>query len=230
VDPLAIDNLKNEISRLRCGDNVACFLLYGSIFEKKEKINDTDIIVVLKDISLNSDELSDFIFRKFHNPDFHLYSLDEVDNNLSFFTREYVLEYLAKGVSLYGENIFQKKFAEITKSQYLESILIRSIEHVQMVRKVYFSQKHTPEYKLSYVKKYSIRVARNILLFRGISDYVSLDALSPDQILELLKKNNLLTSKNDSFENSANSLEHYYRIFCDISVNLINCKKELSRG
>ncbi len=96
-----------------------------------------------------------------------------------------------------------------------------------MVRKVYFSEKHTAEYKLHFLKKYIVRLSRNILLFKNITSYDHLDTISADQLLEILKQHNLLAKDYDWPIDDSKTIEYYYGLFCEISVNLIDCKKEL---
>lgn len=227
-----VEKIKNEISLFKCAENICCILLYGSALKKTslEDIKDTDIIIVLDDIKSDITELFDYIFKNFHDTDFHLYAIAEIEGDLSYFTREYVLEYLSKGVCLYGENIFQNKFKEVTKQQYTESILIRSIEHTQMVRKIYFSEKYNLEYKTYYVKKYIVRLAKNILLYKGIMDYDRLDELTNEEVIRVLINNNLLDKRYDlPWDDHLKqvSIGLYYDLFCEIGTNLLNCRTEL---
>lgn len=228
MDKKELTKLKKELSSLPSSDNVRCFLLYGSIFKKKKsQIKDTDIIIVLNDISLNTDDLFAFIFKNFPQPDIHIYSVDEIEHDISFYTREFVLEYLAKAFCLYGENILITKFTSVTNQQYRESLFIRSIEYVQMGRKVYFSEKYDVTYKEYFLKKYSVRLARSILLFKGLARYDALDKLSDDQILKTLQQKNLLQENVYSKGIGLWSLEDCYRVFCGIGMNLIGSKNDL---
>lgn len=225
-----LGELSSRLALLSCKDNIDCFLLYGSIFRKEDgvNLNDTDIIIVLRDIKRDTRDLFDFIFSEFPNPDFHTYTSEEIEKGVSFFSREYVLEYLSKGICLLGSNIFLNKFISVSDHQYRRSILIRSIEHVQMVRKIYYSPKHSAVYKLFFVKKYIIRLSRNILLFRKLIRYDQLDLLSDAEVIELIKKYGILLTKYSFLENSKEDLEYYFQIFCAIGANLIACRNDIS--
>lgn len=227
MNNLKFKKLKIEISNLSCKDNICCFLLHGSILNQK-KYNDADIIIIVKDINKDVSEFFQLVFRYFKNPDFHIYSIDEIENDISFFTRQYVMEYLAQAECIFGFNIFQSKFKKVTDLEYRSSILIRSIEHVQMVRKVYYSNKYDKEYKINYLKKYTIRLAKNILLFKRIYTYNYLSSLSYTQIKRLLIRNKLLEYRSLRL-NSKNSLNNHYNIFCSLGNNLIFCKKHLNK-
>lgn len=70
---------------MHCSVNLECLLLYGSIFKKqRSKVKDTDIIVVLKKFNEDVEELFDFIFENFPNPDFHIYLVEEIESNTAF--------------------------------------------------------------------------------------------------------------------------------------------------
>ena len=222
-----LEKLNHDISLLGCSNNIKCFLFYGSFFTKNLKdITDSDIIVVLKDMKEGKKELSDYIYNNFPNPDLHVYSTEEIENDLAFHMREYILEYLSKGYTLYGENVFEKKFSRVTQRQYRESILVRSFTHVQMVRKIYFNTNYGIDHKSFYVKKYIIRLSKNILLFKGLNTYDELDYLSDEQVMEIVQKNNLL-DMSYSYNDTTQALEYFFRLFCDLGHNLIELRKEL---
>lgn len=228
MDKKVLTQLRKELALLPSSGNIKCFLLYGSIFKKKQaEIKDTDIIIILNDVSANVDDLFTFIYKNFPNPDFHLYSMDEIENDVSFFTREFVLEYLSKAFCLYGENVLIDTFQSVTNQQYKESLFIRSIEYVQMVRKVHYSEKYELSYKQSFQKKYVVRLSRSILLFKGLVSYDELDTLSDDQILDLLIRKNLLLEQVHPGGIESWSFEDCYKVFCKIANTLKDCKKDL---
>lgn len=219
---------KREVSRLNCRRNIRCLLFYGTILKKCAKVNDVDVIVVLKDIKSDSSALFELLFKEFENVDFHVYSIDEIEGGLSYFTREYITEYLSKGYCIYGENVFKTLYKKVTRRQYRRSILIRSIEHVQMVRKVLFSKKYSLPYKYFFLRKYIIRLSKNILLFKRIMNYDDLSVLTDTQILSTMKSYGLIPVNSTlSPIKSRMGLVQDFRLFCDISSNLITCKKEL---
>ncbi|MEI7512319.1 MAG: hypothetical protein WCK01_02560 [Candidatus Uhrbacteria bacterium] len=226
-----IVRLKKGLSQLPCIDNVECFLLYGSIFKKKRSdIKDTDIIIVLKDIRRNVDGLFCYIFKNFPNPDFHVYDVKEIERGTAFLTREYVMEYLSDALCLYGTNPFIKTYNDVSRLQYRRSVLIRSIEHVQMTRKVFYSKRHHVEYKLTYLRKYIVRLAKNLILFKGISSHAELDGLAYGYIMNILQKNGMLEKQRRILGVGEAALQANYDLFCSLSSNLIQCKEELDRA
>lgn len=220
-----LKKLQAELSSLQCRDNVQCFLLYGSIhYKKQEDINDTDIIIIVDDITCDMDELFGFIYKNFNNPDFHIYTTEEVEEGLSYWTREFILEYLAKALCIYGENILKAKFAQITDQQYKESMLIRSIEYMQRVRRVYYSKIYNQNDKLQYIEKYTVRLAKSILMLYEICNHDDLDRLYGEDVIDLLRANNLL---DDEFTLKGATLDVCYQIFCRVGDNLTDCKHKL---
>lgn len=221
--------LQCEVNQLRSKSNILCFLLYGSILKESDqsRIKDTDIILVLRDLSFDSSDIFEFIHKRFYNPDFHVYGAEELRSGLSHFTREYVMEYLAKAKCLFGTNVFVDLFSQVSTRQYKESILIRSIEHTQMVRKVFFSTKYTTEHKIEYLRKYIIRLSRNILLFKKLASYTELDKLSDVEIVEMVQ---VIIKTEESFAELLQSayLPSLYKLFVMTSAFLLECKNEVT--
>lgn len=218
--------LKGKISKINEGrNNIICLLAYGSMLTDSKNASDLDIIIVVNSFNPSLDNLFKLLSEEFEKLDFHVYLQKEIEQNLSFFTREYVLEYLAKGLCLCGENIFKDKFSEVTEIQYKRSIFIRSVEHVQMVRKVFFSGKHNDEYKLKYLKKYILRLSINILLFNKIMSHTECSKMSLPDVLGIMEKENYISRKYLNSDRIPDSLEDSYNLFCVISENLLNCRK-----
>jgi hypothetical protein len=116
----------------------------------------------------------------------------------------------------------------VTRKQYRRSILIRSIEHVQLVRKVFFTKKYSLEYKQFFLRKYIIRLSKNILLFKNVMSYDDLSVLTNTQILSIMKSHGLILDEFDlSRMKTKKDLVQDFKLFCDIGSNLIRCKKEL---
>jgi ADP-ribose pyrophosphatase YjhB (NUDIX family) len=225
---IAINQIQATLDTLEGKENIVSIILYGSMFKKifEVDIHDTDLIVVVKDTSKDLSGLFVFLRSIFNNLDFHIYTESEVRNGVAFYSREYVLEYLAQGISLYGKNIFPDLYKKVTRKQYQNSIYIRSVAHVQMVRKVFLSDKHTFDYKMKYLKKYIERLGKNILLMLGVYDYDALDRISTDLLLKELESRELI--KNVSIEgfNQLKPLEFYYYIFCSLADNLVKLKND----
>lgn len=219
--------LRDKISKINeGGNNIVCLLAYGSILTDPKNASDLDIIIVVDSFNPSLFNLFKLLSEEFEKLDFHIYLQKEIEQNLSFFTREYVLEYLAKGLCLCGENIFKDKFSEVTDIQYKRSMFIRSVEHVQMVRKVFFSGKHSDEYKLRYLKKYILRLSINILLFNKIMSHSECSKMSLPDVLSIMEKKSYISRKYLNSERIPESLEESFKLFCAISENLFNCRKD----
>ncbi len=226
---IALEKINSDISKLPCADNIMCLYLYGSIYKKIRKVDtyDTDMTIVIKDAEIDISPLFTYLQKYFENIDFHLYTEKEISNNLSFYTREFVLEYVTKGLCVYGNsNILIKHYNNITREQYVGSIFIRSIEYLQLVRAVYYSNKYTTDYKLRYVKKYATRLARCIILMKGYSTWDELEIMTPNQIIRILSERKHIPSifKKDVMDLEL-PLEYYYKLFCEIGNNLHKIKR-----
>lgn len=227
---IAIEKISADISQLPCASNITCVFFYGSIYKKilKADIHDTDMTIVIKDDKVDITPLLVLLQKYFENLDFHIYTDSEIKNGLSFFTREFVLEYITKGLCVYGKNVLHDQYKKVTKNQYVESIFIRSVEYLQMVRKVYYSNSYNFDYKLNYLKKYVIRLARCIILMKGYALWDELERMPPNQILSLLfEKKHLRKEFKVEVRGSERSLEYYYRLFCDIGKNLHEIRRSL---
>jgi hypothetical protein len=223
-----LDNLSRELLKRNSDGNIKCFLVYGSLLVDARNANDADIIVVVEKFTPALSELLAHVLAEFEKVDFHVYLREEVEGDVSFFTREYVLEYLAKGLCLCGENIFKACFSEVTEAQYKESIFIRSVEHVQMTRKVFFSNAYDDGYKIRYIQKYSRRLSINTLLFLQKASYDELSALSYPQVLALMREHKLLQDETDPTGNPQLSLQENFDLFCALSRNLLDCRRSLA--
>jgi 8-oxo-dGTP pyrophosphatase MutT (NUDIX family) len=226
---MAIVQIQNQLNELECITDVASIVLYGSMYKKifEVDIHDTDLIIVVKDTSKDFSELFTYLRTIFKNLDFHIFTEEEVSNSIAFYTREYVLEYLSKGISLYGKNPFVDLYADVTPQQYKESIFIRTVAHVQMTRKIYLSNEANYEYKMSYLKKYIQRIGKNMLLFLEVTDYDSLEKISTEHLFNELIRNELITKSSVEGFNDLKPLDFYYNILCDLSDKLILFRKKL---
>src|SRR3989344_2104068 len=140
-----LSEFQREVSSLPGKENTVCVLVYGTMATDSDIANDLDIVIVVKKVDFGLNALFELLSRQSKNLDFNVYSHEEILNDLSYYTREYKLEYLAKGVCIFGTNIFLEEFEKVNKFRYRQSILIRSIEHLQMVRQKYFFSSLNPE-------------------------------------------------------------------------------------
>ncbi|MCX6717458.1 MAG: NUDIX domain-containing protein [Candidatus Taylorbacteria bacterium] len=228
---IALEKTSADISKLPCAKNITCVYLYGSIYKKIHKIDtfDTDMTIVIKDEKIDISPLFLYLQKYFENIDFHLYTNKEINNDLSFYTREFVLEYVTKGLCVYGNNkILIDQYHNVTREQYVKSIFIRSVEYLQLVRAVYYSNKYTNDYKLRYIKKYATRLARCIILIKGYSTWDELEIMTPNQIIKMLSDRKHISSefKKDVMDLEL-PLEYYFKLFCEIGGNLHKTRPQL---
>ena len=216
--------LHDDISSLSCRENLVSVLIYGTTVNSSDIANDLDVVIVARKINSSLRTLFELLYSKFKNLDFNVYSEEEFFNNLSYYTRGFKLEYLAKGFCIYGINIFEQEYKKVDKYSYRQSILIRSIEHLQIVRQKYFSASFDPDQKFRCFKKYFLRISKNILLFKGVCDHSSVNNMTDSEIMENLFDLGAFSVLPNLKE--VRTLEEYLSLFDIISDALIKCKKE----
>ncbi len=216
--------LQQDISSLPCRENLVSVLVYGTTVSSNDIANDLDVVIVAKKVDSSLKTLFELLSSESKNLDFNLYSKEEFFNDLSYYTREFKLEYLAKGFCVYGINIFEQEYRKVNKYSYRQSILIRSIEYLQMVRQRYFSAFFDPDQKLRYFKKYFLRISKSILLFKGVCDHSSVNNMADSEIMGNLFDLGIFSVLPNLEE--ARTLEEYFNLFDIISDALIKCKKE----
>ncbi len=217
--------LKKDIESLTEKENIISFLLYGSMLTDRNNANDLDGVIIVKKVDGSLKSLFKLLENKYKKLDFNIYSEEEVLNNLSYYTREFKLEYLSKALCLYGKNILEDKSLEVSSFSYKQSILIRSIEHLQLVRQKYFLSSVSDDIKLAYFNKYLIRICKNILLFKGLYSYINVNNLSEREIIIKISEIKHFNIFN-SLEN-IKSPEDYILLFNILSKILIKLKSEL---
>ncbi len=171
-------------------------------------------------------ELFQYLGKIFKNLDYFIFTEEELNKQVAFYTREYVLEYLSKGIPLYGVNPFVDIYKKVSLVEYKRSIFIRTVAHIQLVRKVYTSSRNSFDYKLSYIKKYILRIGKNVLLFSELSDYDTLDNVSPEQLLKELHKHGFLDNYQINDFNALRPLDFFYNVFCDLSEKVLLLKSD----
>lgn len=200
-------------------------LVFGSILSDHVKANDFDVIIVVKKIDSNLKKLMKILLRRYKKIDFDLFTEQEVAKDLSFYTREFKLEYLSKGLCIYGKNIFLKKWEKVTPYQYKQSLLIRNIEYLQLVRQKYFSDES--EFgKIAYLKKYFLRIIKSILLYLEKDDHGSVNKLNFEEIVEKLFEVKAVKKKIKSED--FKDIDCLFSNFEILSSALVKCKEDFN--
>ncbi len=216
--------LKKEIKNLKNIDNILSVVVYGSALLNKKRVNDLDGIVIVEDVDFSVLNLFNLLISKYKKLDFNIYTQEELINKISFYTREFKLEYLAKGNCIYGENLLKKEFLKTSKFEYRHSLLIRTIEHLQMVRQKFLTSNIDDVQKRVFLEKYFWRISRNLLLFKGGYNHASVNKLTQKEVLKKLHTLNLYNCLPKV--NSRTSLNELFNYFKLINEAIIKCKKE----
>lgn len=217
-------DLQRKINLLSSKENLVTVLIYGSAVSGTTTAGDFDVILVAKRVDSTLKEIFDLFNSRYINLDLDAYSEKEITNHFSFYTREFKLEYLAKGLCVYGVNVFKKELLHVDDYQYRQSILVRSIEHLRMVRRRYFSVSGTYNERLNFIKKYFLRISRNILLFKRVGDHSFVYNLNQTEVFKKLIELNMLNVTPNIEE--INNLDELFSLFGVLSEALIKCKKE----
>ncbi len=219
-------DLRKKILLLPIKNNLVCFLIYGSILTNSGDANDFDAIVIVKKIDSTLNSLFKILSTRYDKLDVNIYTQEEVLNNLSFYTREFKLEYLAEGLCLYGKNILRDEYSKVSEYKYKRSMLIRSIERLQIVRQKYFLTSIGSQNKLDYLKKYFLRISKSILILHGAENNSSVNGLNQNKINKKL----FAVGVSDILLNTdkIKAADEYLKLFNILSKALIKCKKELN--
>jgi len=217
-------SLQKEILALPVKDNLKCFLVYGSILTDS-KANDFDAIVIVEKVDSALNGLFKIISNRYNKLDINIYTYAEILENISFLTREFKLEYLSKGVCLYGENILKNEYWKINDYKYKQSMFIRSIERLQMVRQKYFLSSTDPEEKLNYLKKYFFRISKSLLILNGVEKDSTVQILNQDKVNQKLFDIGMFDFLPNTEETK--TVDEYFDLFNLIGKALIKCKKDL---
>lgn len=218
-------DLKRKISLLPHADNLVCFLVFGSILDSEKNVNDFDAIVIVKKVNSTLNELFRLLASRYKQLDVNIYAREEVLNNLSFYTREFKLEYLVQGLCLLGENMLTDVYSRVTEYEYEQSMFIRSVERMQTVRQKCLSGSLTPQKKITYIKKYLLRISRSILILQGSEDNLSANKLQQSEINKKLVEIGILDPSLDF--KKIKTPDEYFNFFNSvISKALIKCRKD----
>jgi hypothetical protein len=194
------EKLKREIGSLPSKKNIVCLLLYGSTTTSPENADDFDAILIVKKVDTSLNDLFDLLKSKYKKLDVNVYTLEEIEKDLSYYTREFKLEYQAKAISVYGKNILIDEYKKVTKYKYKQSIMIRSIEYIQNVRLKYLTSFLDDSQKIKYMKKYFIRICKGLLLFYDYDTHTSVNKLSDLEVINKVVSLGILESKPKSFD------------------------------
>lgn len=225
------EEIKRNLPNQPFSRELVCFIVFGSnvVNNNTNRMpDDIDVCIVVKNRTADLKQISAYIFSKFKKPDFRIYILDEINNNLNFVDvgiGVFAIEYFANGVTLYGENIFIEKQKLINKKKLKDSYLNKIFEYILRIRVAYLSKNVTQEYKMWHIDKYAIRLLIDILLYRGHIIYSDLKNFTKTNIYDLGRKHKII--KKDRKINF-DDLENMYELFSEINQNVVRFHSKLS--
>ncbi len=187
LDSNIINQVKILCEQMPIKDNLICLLSYGSV-KQKEDFNDQsdlDFHLVLKKI--DEDVLREIknIFSFSTKIDLSFHSIDEIiyKDNIIFQNGNqglYFIHVLCSSDTLVGENIYLEIIQKLDKNQVNQSIVEKMRYYIWLLRKNYVLTNN-----LKVCKKYFIRIMKDILMLDGIIDYKNIAELNNRQVLNL---------------------------------------------
>lgn len=223
---LDIKSIQQELKRQAFLSDIHSFVIFGSSTRRPGSPKDTDICLVLKNPHSNQEAISKFIFNTFINPDITIYLKEEVESSLPFTdigNGVFALEYLSRGICIFGDNIFKNKMTGIDLSKYYESLLVKAFEYVLRLRTVFFSEKYDSSYRFTYFEKYVTRLTRMVLLYKNYVNYDSVESLTRVELLSLAKNKGILKGEYDF---NLITFNDYFRMFEEVNKYLIGIKEQ----
>lgn len=218
-------NLKEDLKKIDCIKNIECVILFGSAVYNFDCAKDLDIIIVVKKIDHKIKDLF-FLFEKYKiKIDFDLFTVEEIRNNLSFYNREFKLEYLAKGIPIIGNNIFIEEYKNINIYSYKNSILVHLIDYLQKIRLSYFGHFDEIE-KISYLRKYYFRILKGVLLFYGVGDHTYVNNLKDEDVVLRIQDLGFSINTSINFLN----LNDLFDRFQTVGEIIVICMKDLKNN
>lgn len=185
------DKIRNQIKilceQMPIRQNIVCLLHYGSVKQKEDFNNESDLDFHLVLKNIDAQTLRDIrdIFGFSNKIDLSFHSIDEIvyDNNLIFQNGNqgiYFMHVLASSDTLVGENIYLQLIPKINEEQVRKSIIEKTRYYVWLLRRNYVSENN-----LKVHKKYFIRIVKDILILEKLIDYSNISTLSNRQVVHL---------------------------------------------
>lgn len=167
--------------------NIVCLLHYGSVKQKEDFTDqsDLDFHLVLKKIDAQTLRDIRDIFGFSPKIDLSLHSLDEIvhGDRLIFQNGNqgiYFMHVLGSSETLVGENIYLRLIPKMNEGQVRESVIEKIRYYIWLLRKNYVLGND-----LKIHKKYFIRIIKDILILEKLIDYSNISTLNNRQVVHL---------------------------------------------
>ena len=188
IEDRIINQIKILCNSMPIKDNIVCLLHYGSVKQKEDfnQNSDLDFHLVLKKIDENTlAEIKD-IFGFSSKIDLSIHSIDEIVKNDKIYFQNgnqglYFMHILASSEVLAGKNIYIDLIKKIDKKKSDNSIIEKMRYYIWNLRNNYISRNEN----LSFYKKYFIRIILDILIIFNYIDYRNIANLNNRKIINL---------------------------------------------
>lgn len=221
------DNLKEFKKIIDQNKDLTDFLsgiyVYGS-FLYKDFSGDLDLILIMKTYDPKLIKLIEVLQNTYKEIDLDVYTEEEISTKLPYSSKEFRLEYLITARCVLGDpELFINLFSKVEDREYKNSILIRTIDHIQKVRLQYTDTTILKRDKIKFIRKYYFRILKNILLHNNFGSYYEVNDLLEDSIVFTVKSkfpeddiNNILLINN--FEESVQCFEDMIKIVNKLKI------------
>ncbi len=206
----SVQRVKLLCENLDIKSNIICLLHYGSVKQREDFTNtsDLDFHLVLK--NLNSTTLVQIkeIFGFSNKIDLTYLTLDEVicGDQIIFNNGNqgiYFMHILASSEILVGENIYKKLILKANESKINRSIIEKVRYYIWLLRRNFVF-----ENDILIHKKYFVRILKDILILQKIINYENISKFNNRQIISLFIENNHLEVNEIVLINSLINLEN----------------------
>ncbi len=168
-------------------DNIVCLLNYGSV-KQKEDFNDQsdlDFHLVLEKIDVETLRAIKDIFSFSNKIDLSFHSIDEIIYKDSIIFQNgnqgiYFIHVLCSSNVLIGKNIYLDIVSKLKREQMNASVIEKMRYYIWLLRRNYVFSNDLKTYK-----KYFIRIMKDILIIEGAIDYKNIAELNNRQVVNL---------------------------------------------
>lgn len=185
------DKIRNQVKilceQMPIRQNIVCLLHYGSVKQKEDFTNESDLDFHLVLKKIDEQVLHDVrdIFGFSQKIDLSFHALDEVvySDELIFQNGNqglYFMHVLGSSETLVGDNIYLQLIPKMDEKQVRKSIIEKIRYYIWLLRKNYVLRNDIKVYK-----KYFIRIIKDILILEKLIDYSNISTLNNRQVVHL---------------------------------------------
>lgn len=179
--------IKILCSNMPIKDNIVCLLHYGSVKQKEDfrDGSDLDFHLVLKTVDEDALEQTRYIFGFSNQIDLSIHALDEIihDEKVIFQNGNqgmYFMHVLSSSEVIVGKNIYKDLVKSIDEAAVVASIIEKIRYYIWLLRRNYVFDNDVRVYQ-----KYFVRIIKDILILQKYINYENISDLNSRQTVNL---------------------------------------------